>query len=543
MVGITAVALVALPTPTEFGVTEGAAALQGPVEADDAVWEPYAASQGPSFWTASRSIEGRRCGKRGATRVVDGVTYRCSGKASDLRWRRVDGPKDGSPCTKVGDRVDLAEGYLECRYIRGNALVFRKLSKDPVSPGIAASPEPIDTCRLADMRPNRGVPPGPGGTLVSEAVAYPVTSATRELPLPPTGKVTVAVLPYDFSDVPGQGSPRELLAPQLRLASRWIEQFSDGRITYEWVTVDTWIRASKPSSEYQYVTPSRGGSMPPGLPQAPFKSPQWITDDLLASLPADIDLTGSRVLFFVYPPEVHNIYDMAIKEVVVEAPQSLGHVLMFTTGRWLYESNRPMWPYMIHEFGHNHGIPGHAPWDGSPLDVMTNQHGLGLTLGTWSRITMDWQEPAEIYCTTRERVADDTITLLAIDRGSPGNAGAGTTAAVVRLSDSEALIIESRRRSAWSSGTLGWPGLPRGFYGITVTRVNTAVDRNRVEGPGAYLDYVSDDDLDHGMLRLPNIPYFDLNHLLYEGESLTVDGVRIAVIKSGDHDTIRITRG
>ncbi len=540
-------------TAAGVGLLVGALVIALPTAAD--VGAPSASTSVAPIWQPvvdTAELQGKRCKRRHAKREKDGITYRCRGKKGNLRWRLVarkpsppappvTAPADGDSCTTIGERIDNAAGYLECRAIAGGARVLRQLSLGPTSPGITPSPEPIDTCRLADTRSNRGRPPGPGGTLISEAIAYPVTSATRPLPLPASGTTKVAILPYDFSDAPGDVSPGSWLVPQLERATEWIEYYSDGSVSYDFVTSESWIRASKPSTEYQWIHPFRNGLMPPDLPQGPFKTAQWITEDLLHSAPATLDLTGVQAIVFIYPPTVQAIYDMVVSDMIVQAPRNLGHILVFTTGRWLYEEDRPLWSYMVHEFGHFHGIPGHAPWDGNPLDVMTNQHGLATTLNTWSRLTMDWQDTAEIYCIRADHDADDfgqhEVTLSAIDTQEPG-----TKAVIVRLSESRALIIESRRRSTWSSDHFGWPGLPRGFYGITVMRVDTSIDVNRIQQPGAYLDYVAAPELRHGILRMPLMVDVDLNWVLYEGETMTADGVRIDLVRSGDADTVRVTR-
>ena len=523
--------LVVLPTASDIPATAAASrAAATPVMV-------------PSTAVYPASLEGKKCAKRGATRIVGADTYRCVAQGKRLVWKRVTPPtpsvKDGDACTTAGHRVSNPPGYLECRVTAGNRLVYRQLSLQPKSPGITASPQPIDTCRLSDTRPNRGLPPGPGGTLISEAIAYPVTSATRPLVLPASGKARVAVLPYDFSDAPGDADPQAWLKPQMDRVSDWIEHYSAGRVEYEWVTSNTWIRASKPSSEYQFLHPRRGGVMPPDLPQGPFKTEQWIAQDLLTSAPDNLDLGGVRAVFFVYPQDVHYPYDLPVREVTVNHPDFPRSFLMFSSGRWLYEQKMPLWSFIVHEFGHFQGIPGHAPWDGSPLDVMTNQHGLAITLGTWSRLTMDWQDTREVYCTTREALADDVVTLSALDSEE-----AGTKAVIVRLNESRALIMESRRRSTWSSGAMGWPGLPEGFYGLTVIRVDTSVDLNRVQQAGAYLDFIDGGERGHGVLFQQGlrVPPFDLDNVIYEGESIVTDGVRISLTRSGDHDRVHVSR-
>jgi hypothetical protein len=38
------------------------------------------------------------------------------------------------------------------------------------------------------------------------------------------------------------------------------------------------------------------------------------------------------------------------------------------------------------------------------------------------------------------------------------------------------------------------------------------------------------------------VPQFSLNYLLYEGESFTFEGVTVKLVKSGDNDTVQISK-
>ena len=91
---------------------------------------------------------------------------------------------------------------------------------------------------------------------------------------------------------------------------------------------------------------------------------------------------------------------------------------------------------------------------------------------------------------------------------------------------------------------MGWPGLPEGFYGLTVIRVDTSVDLNRVQQAGAYLDFIDGGERGHGVLFQQGlrVPPFDLDNVIYEGESIVTDGVRISLTRSGDHDRVHVSR-
>jgi hypothetical protein len=97
---------------------------------------------------------------------------------------------------------------------------------------------------------------------------------------------------------------------------------------------------------------------------------------------------------------------------------------------------------------------------------------------------------------------------------------AGMRAVIVRLSETEALVIESHRRSRWSKR---WPS---DASGVSILRVDTRLDT--VFGIGSstsrYLVPVGEYSLD----------------FLVSGESFLADGVRVTVVGSAGVDLIRI---
>ena len=115
------------------------------------------------------------------------------------------------------------------------------------------------------------------------------------------------------------------------------------------------------------------------------------------------------------------------------------------------------------------------------------------------------------------------------------------------------LVIESRRRDKWSSGYKGFPGLPEGFYGVVTYKVDTTANPlygvMEPDGPDwkdsspAYAYYIRNLDVDHGSVKgAPQSGPIDMNFFLYEGESLTTNGIKITLVKSGDHDEVRIEK-
>ena len=197
---------------------------------------------------------------------------------------------------------------------------------------------------------------------------------------------------------------------------------------------------------------------------------------------------------------------------------------------------------------HNQGLQGHAPNQGSNFGIMTNQYGLSLVLNSWDTLIIDWQYENQFYCVQRENLKPTTLTLSPLEREE-----IGTKAIMIKLSNSQALVIESRRRDKWSSGYNGFPGLPVGFYGLIVYKVDTTAKPlygvEEPDGPDwkdsstAYAYLIRNLNVDHGYINgAPQSGRIDLNFVMYEGESLTTNGIKISLIKSGDHDQVKIEK-
>ena len=437
--------------------------------------------------------------------------------------------KDGDSCSSVGQQITNNSGILECRYVANNRFKFFQLSLIPSAPGLASSPEGLETCRAPDMRATKS----PG----IQAIAYPVTSAAYPPSIPIAGNIKVAIIPIDFSDVPGTGSPSEIIDPEIKKINEWVKQFSNSKMTYEIQTSKNWIRASKDSSEYVWIHPGPVQQNPlPGAKVGTLRSPSQLAEDLMASAQDSFDYTNLKVVFFVYPKKIVNIWDAMTAFGGIQTNKGYIGVQINATGAWLYQNKMPIWSWFIHENMHPHGLAGHAPSDGSPFNLMTNQAGSSLVLDAWDLLILDWQIPDQFYCVSVGKLERANIKLSPLERDE-----IGTKAIMVRLSSHEVLVIESRRRDKWSSGQTDWAGLPFGFYGLLVYKVDTAKDSNRVE-TGGFADFISNPTVYHGSFSSGYAPQFDANRIIYEGETLVTNGVSITLTKSGDHDQVTISK-
>ena len=438
----------------------------------------------------------------------------------------------GAPCRTVGERLKNDAGWVECRWVAEEQRRYVQLLAAPSPPGFAVTQAPLSTCRL------QGAPISDG------AIAFPA-SADR---IPQQGRVSVALIPIDFSDAPGVGSPNAIIDPIIANVNDWLRHFSNGKMQYLWQTSEQWIRASKPSTEYVWDHPGDTGGPAPGAVPVTPREAIHIGQDLLTDADALFDFTDVKIVFFIYPTGIVNIWDAMTTWSVGQTNEGRIDYQLNATGAWLYRGTATPWAWFLHENLHPHGLAGHAPNDGSPFGIMANQSNFALQ--AWDTLILGWDVPGQYFCASRDALKSADVVLSPIDRTERG-----TKAILVKLTDHEVLVVESRRRSDWSgSRNRGQPAgatFPKGFYGLLVYKVNLLNRSNRVWEPWshrwtgdsqAFAYYIPNRSVTHGMVSgAEGFGWIDTGYLTYLGETLVTDGVAISLITSGDVDTVRVS--
>jgi len=156
---------------------------------------------------------------------------------------------------------------------------------------------------------------------------------------------------------------------------------------------------------------------------------------------------------------------------------------------------------------------------------MGGQDGPARELSGWLRFIAGWLSEQQVYCQEVSNLKSTDLTLVPLSSTQPG-----LKVAIVALSKSRALVMESRR--------------------VTKFSCDTPTPRNGV------LAYIYDATLGHGenflipmsilgrqleqTIGCITVPTSD--RLLHESEKITVEGVNIEVLIHGDYDKIRISR-
>lgn len=405
--------------------------------------------------------------------------------------------KDGDACTNKGDKSVQSVGYLECRAISGGSYKWFKLSSSPAAVTVPAGGSSLDACRLTEARINKfqpwniGFPRGSSGTPT----------------LPSTGVANVQLIAVDFSDAVGTADELTAADSQISEFNKWFEFTSNGTLSMNWQYPKRWLRMSKPVPGYALIKGDRATVLP-------------MAQEIISLADPFIDFSESKFVFVLFPKVIRlGSPDLGMANWRVESAEG-PIVNLFGGAEYFYENKYELWSFWIHEWGHPMGLAGHSPR--SNLSIMDNQNGSSVTLNVWDTFFAGWMGADQLYCMPNTQSTLET-QLIPLERLQHGMRGV-----IVPISTTEALVVESHRAEGWGSR------LGAGTYGVLVYYIDTTKDTDRSgESAGivkeTWAQYVT-----------PATTNF--NKLLLQGDTVTYKGITVTLTKTGDVDTIRITK-
>jgi hypothetical protein len=536
----------------------------------------------------SATIAGTSCSKLNTTKTVANIKYTCVKSGKKFVWNKgvtvsTHSPEatptptatptssptpsptptpsvtptinEGDSCSKMGLQIKFPGFTLECRKFANNKLNYVRLNYDFSPLNNPASPELSTFCRLSDMRTT--VPPN------TYAIAYPPKPFINYTP---TGTFKVVVVGIDFSDVPGKGSPAEIWNDDLKKASDWLKWYANDKVKFNFVTYPNWIRAPRTSDMYDSTN---HGPKAPGDVQAGGLTGQEIAEDYVHSIEKYADLSGVNTIWIYLPENISKIMGQWTMQTARVQTQNYGLITpqIAALGADTYLSKRVRWGYFLHEMIHGFGLQGHSPKylpaNGfTRIGMMSTADGWTNALLPWDAMTWGVDKPEDTFCVDKEKLTSVDVKLVPLEREQ-----AGFRSAMIRLNDHQVLLVESHRSDKWGVGE------GQGFAGVMVTLIDTTIstsfdDNVTARSPNTTStgEYLIIDGVSHGQhqpigeLNYNNgvlyggvgvvngqgiagdYEYWDLNHIMYTGESITKLGVRISLIAGGDNDTVRIEK-
>ena len=433
--------------------------------------------------------------------------------------------REGGKCAQVGRQSTLPNGYLECRRIRGNQNAWALVEKNPTVAKYSAAKESIELCKLRDFRSTKE------GQLPNHAFPRPINDERIK---PATGTIDIALVGIDFSDALGRGKPFDQ-EPMLQASfNSWVDFWSGGKLKWKWHELNEWTRVPGLSTDYNQKSSN--------------VAPEQMTREVFTEIDKKMTLKDVEIVLIYFPESLlgtNNGY-MPYRGGSVKLPWGDFSPYYWGGDPTVDERGTPQntsW-YYYHEVLHGIGFSLHAPGNMHLLGPTNVEVQIGRDYGygspayvdMWSGFVNGWYDEKNITCLDKARLQKTSIQLESVDLNPKGQ-----TSAMIKLSDQEILVIESRRSGPYTN-------LPKGMAGVTVTRVDTSklysrFDRS-VDGfeweqkQWSYYARVDQEKSPEWFVR-PDTPSKILG---YEGETFTSDGVKITVAKSGTFDTVTIER-
>ena len=254
-----------------------------------------------------------------------------------------------------------------------------------------------------------------------------------------TGTIRVALAFVDFPNSPEVGTIDSAYEKISSRVSAVYKEMSYGKLIVEFVKIPGWIRMDKSSKTYQVSQMGRGD----------YADTVAYAREVIGKADPAVDFTGVDSLVVFASEEAPGIagdYEQTLSEPLKTKEVSSIQSVIVSGGSWWLKWWDPN--VVAHEFGHTLGLAdlydsnageddNAHPFVGN-FDLMSfgYQESLAPSFLGWDRWRLGWISDAAVICL--KPTAENRITL------SPIQSGKGALLAVVPLSATRVLVMESR---------------------------------------------------------------------------------------------------
>ena len=484
-------------------------------------------SQASTSYAAAKA--GAKCSKVGSKSVVGSKTFTCIKSRSQLIWDK--GVKvvavSTSFCLDPGQIITKSEKQFSCRYISGRKSIWFQVSGNNDAPLSAINNSKVETCKIQDLRSNKFI--GNGN------VGFPMTTNA----IKPNGLIKVAVLPVNFPDSPKVKSPSSYWKPFSDLIDQRNAYLYDNRIKYEWTIPSEWLMMAKGAeffASYHETVQPDGSRKSDGVKQ--ILSTEEQTSSIFSEAEKYLKIEDYDFFWlFTNPLEKRVPQGPAFGRFQeVKTTKTLYTGLNFYSyGNRVFSGAYHLGPIgtlqdsVAHEMAHFHGMIQHAPGNGWGWYVSNNP--------TWESWIAGWRPDTQYVCLDATQPWKEAqFHLSAIDLNSQG-----FKSGVIKISDSQVLVVESRRPGPFTTA------LPKSISGITVYIVDTTKSGERWDGNfdkelDYYMVFLRNDGRNYPIQKSQNLAVWDENIIAYQGDSFSYKNIKVTLMKSGDFDTVLVSK-
>jgi len=444
-------------------------------------------------------------------------------------------PVADQACESYGDTFDVPQGYLECRWVNGKKLRWIKINKVKQTFVNKVSPQGIEPCKLK----NKDVTVTQGDIRSQGLkVGFPFDNTFKH-GVYAKGTNEVLIVGIDFPELRGDGTLEETMAEDKKWMQDWFRYYSSDQSKFNVTTIDNWISAPKSAASY-IVTGNDGNSSSSNRFLAEASQPFV---DLITQ---KIDLRKFNTVYMMFPDgEINFDMDLIVRNERFKIKEGEMNMNFFGWGHdnELMETLR--WAFYVHETLHDFDIIGHAPGNGWPFGIFTNQSGISMAMNPYEQFLLDWLPQNQIYCVDAKTLTEATVSLTPMERED-----SQTKMAMIKLSPTRVIVVESHGIDKWSMLNKGDRSYPPGFYGVMAY----VVDLDKTAAPPVTADGRSlsneeyawamwqkveggkSTDYEQSIGMRPDMH----NAVAVLGDSFLIDGIQIKLVGTGDFETIEI---
>ncbi len=457
---------------------------------------------------------GAPCQKSGSTATYSGKKFTCVKAGKKLVWNK--GVQFTIPAPKASPTATAQPITITPTPTESKPTESKPTNPSVSYPAPSTPSSSVELCKMKENNSNRN------NSAFVLATGFPgnTSLATK------SGTVKWALIPIDFPDMKGESNFKARVDSQMKQLSDWFTIVSGGKFKVEWVVADNWV--TLPGNSSQYAIPQSVN-----LDKA-ANGPKLFKDAMTAADPV-FNFSNIQTVNFILPAGQKFIgessqgfpWDSAVKEMTTNE----GKISSFSIpGDFFDQLNRQYWSYWAHEFGHAMGV-AHIGSSRDPnpymnLDIMGNQDGYAKELSGWIRFVNGWLDDQKVYCQEFSKISSTELSLVPLSDPTDG-----IKMAVVPVSDSKAIVIESRRETQFACS------MPSKKNGVLVY----LYDATKSHGENFLSPVSPTGRSNESSSNCPVVPYPD--PLLYKDQKITIEGVTIEVLESKEFDKIRITRG
>jgi M6 family metalloprotease-like protein len=355
-------------------------------------------------------------------------------------------PKSGAACTKVGKIEDLGNKRYTC-VKSGKKLIWNKGVSLPIQNAAQSDSKPVSTPN--NSKENSATYPITAretyanldtckvkSTLKSsESIGFPRSPSA----IPSEGSVRGVTLFVEFPDLKDDGNPiRVWKTQQVPTAEKFYKIASYGKLDFKVDLIEKVYLINKSVLSYNLDTHH-------DAPPKPNAKPYELVLDAMNAADSDVDFAKYDYVNVVTPATTLIGFEGAT------GLQSTFDGKLFQRATFgpirEYVDSPPKYNWLVHESGHLLGMLHPYSYENSGFiiptwDLMGDAATPNAEYLAWNKFLLGWLDSTQINCVDSVSKSTSTHLITPLTENAPG-----VKAAIVRISETQALVMENRRKS------------------------------------------------------------------------------------------------